>query len=390
MTAKKAMRAKITPVDTELALQFAQIVSVAEEDSIIYRSGQHSLFNTFANCCRRPGQNDGRKGRRDTLNEMRFNKVLEKDEFTKMRYREHDDQNNQECVGSYVFINRRWRDPTDPADSAAMIVKYKELVARHEGGRYSLVPEEILFHNICMARADVQQRRRIQNARKINASNCSQSHKTSVSSARSERSSSVHSAHSVSGSSLASSCPARSGNKRKSPEQEEFQGDLSARQAPSTFHNFLGADQAPSSFHNHFLPHYTDLENVPSPPSSLDSNVGNNICEVEPVPSMLAARDGSAQEYLMSNWVEWEDAELAKQTAAILEQEPFEVVNNAQFHEDFYSDLFLTDSVGSVAETQDTDTAQREQMQAVEADELADELAALAAFASEWDCEGMW
>eukprot|EP00961_Rhodomonas_salina_P233427 3154717-Rhodomonas_salina.1 len=300
------MRARPSAVHNDLALQFARIVSVAvsDENSKVYRNGQHSLFSIFAKCCRGAAQEEGSRSR-ETLSNTRFNKVLEKDkadEFIKVRDREQGaeacDKDSELFTGSYVFTHRRWRDPTDPADCEALVSGYKALVARYQGSRYEFVQEDVFLHSVWRANVDAERRRREDAS---GASDCSRS---SISSAPSP--SPPHSVPATRSSSCAPETPppttAMCGSKRKSAEQADW----------------YEPERSPKQSMSHFL--FRALPDLEDSPSVRESIVESNM----PSESTLAAAKDLSLQKLMACWEEWDAAELAAQTAVILEHDPME------------------------------------------------------------------
>eukprot|EP00961_Rhodomonas_salina_P020350 273298-Rhodomonas_salina.1 len=314
------------------------MVSVPEEESKVYRNGQHSLFSVFTKCCRgatHESQDRQSPGQGDTLSKTRFNKLLEKDEFVKVRNRGQGadacDKNSENFVGSYVFINRRWRDPADPADCAALRVGYRELVTRYHGRGYVFLSEDVFLQHVWAASVDAERWRR---EKESQMSHCSQS---SVSSAQSSSPQSF-SASPSSSAALGTQSPASDGSKRKSPEQSDPGPARRTKQLPPNFA---------------FRPR-PDLEQSPSARSSArDSKVAVNIS------LMTAAKDSSSQKS-MSSLAKAEAAALAAKTAEILEQEPLEMVKTLEFHQDFFDDLLPSnvDDRAWVVDMQDTDSSQ--------------------------------
>ncbi|EKX31081.1 hypothetical protein GUITHDRAFT_122713 [Guillardia theta CCMP2712] len=140
----------------KLALQFASAVCACEDpDSTVSRTGYCSLFRCLAQACpfaiRGQDPYVGRHG----LTEVEFNKVLERNGFTKLRAKKsfkmegsgHEDsqEDGGELIGGrgqhvrrltlvvpavrYVYSGYRWRNPSDPDDRRELVEAWKAIAA---------------------------------------------------------------------------------------------------------------------------------------------------------------------------------------------------------------------------------------------------------------------
>eukprot|EP00961_Rhodomonas_salina_P303864 3941395-Rhodomonas_salina.2 len=121
-------RPKASKRNKQIALFFASIVTVpvpsqGPESTLsaetVGRQGPHSLFEIFSQVC----PSATRERTRDGLTLSEFNKILKKDGWPRVKFRASARQIADGHVGGstfYQFGGRRWRNPDDSADMAAL------------------------------------------------------------------------------------------------------------------------------------------------------------------------------------------------------------------------------------------------------------------------------
>mmetsp|Transcript_15950 Transcript_15950/g.36449 ORF Transcript_15950/g.36449 Transcript_15950/m.36449 type:complete len:305 (-) Transcript_15950:58-972(-) len=108
-----------------LGLKFASTVTTEVSNqgrNVIARSGRLSIFSALRECCPSAIRNNDPWIGRYGMTEIEFNKVLERNGFSKIRDRgagapviEFTDSENGKAA-RYFFANRKWRNPSDPED----------------------------------------------------------------------------------------------------------------------------------------------------------------------------------------------------------------------------------------------------------------------------------
>eukprot|EP00961_Rhodomonas_salina_P108342 1458473-Rhodomonas_salina.2 len=93
-----------------------------------------------------------KQGPSDGLAPLESNKVLEDNGYTRVRSRRAKPTLPSEIAGdgsdgpSYYYSNRRWRNPSDPADCAILRQSWDQLVSKHR--HVSLVASPHLVQRI--------------------------------------------------------------------------------------------------------------------------------------------------------------------------------------------------------------------------------------------------
>eukprot|EP00961_Rhodomonas_salina_P092375 1242912-Rhodomonas_salina.1 len=122
------VRPRASQRNHQLSVLFANIVTTTASlprgplKDTIGRKGPHSLFEVLSKVC--PSATRDRS--RDGVSEVEYNKALEKDGFqrVRVRFRESSQQlTEEESEGAsvYRFAGRRWRNPDDSDDMAALV-----------------------------------------------------------------------------------------------------------------------------------------------------------------------------------------------------------------------------------------------------------------------------
>eukprot|EP00961_Rhodomonas_salina_P028247 381526-Rhodomonas_salina.1 len=110
----------------QLSLIFANSVTapssrVTPSPDTVGRTDAPSLFDVFSRVC--PSATRDQHGRGDGMSLAKFNKLLEADGFQRIRLRARARKivdRESEDFNSYRFGGRRWRDPDNPEDMAAI------------------------------------------------------------------------------------------------------------------------------------------------------------------------------------------------------------------------------------------------------------------------------
>eukprot|EP00961_Rhodomonas_salina_P088588 1191586-Rhodomonas_salina.1 len=119
------VRPQASPRNKELALLVAKVITTTPSfirspcKDTIGRCGEHSMYDVFSKVCPSATRDHSRTG----VTEAELNKVLEKDGFLRVRVRSSIRQLENMPAKScsfYSFGKRRWRNPDDADDMAAI------------------------------------------------------------------------------------------------------------------------------------------------------------------------------------------------------------------------------------------------------------------------------